>query len=117
MGNSKAQSLMADRAATSTLQPTTIPDARVEWASLHAGFVLIGVAMTMLGPVLPYFTQRWSLTTSQAGIFFSALYFASFLGTLMTSSLLPSFGFSRVIGAGHFCYALGLAFLGLGPLL
>ena len=106
---------MADHAATSTLQPTTIPDARVEWASLHAGFVLIGVAMTMLGPVLPYFTQRWSLTTSQAGIFFSALYFASFLGTLMTSSLLPRFGFSRVIGAGHLCYALGLAFVGLGP--
>jgi fucose permease len=71
--------------------------------------------MTMLGPVLPYFTHHWNLTDGQAGLFFSTQYFGSFLGTLVTSWLLPRLGFSKVISAGYFCFALGLACLGLGP--
>ena len=106
---------MANRAAAPTYESTRPIDARTEWASLHAGFVLIGISMTMLGPVLPYFTHRWSLTDSQAGLFFSALYFGSLLGTLLTSSLLPRFGFSKIISAGYFCFALGFALLGFGP--
>lgn len=69
----------------------------------------------MLGPVLPYFTRRWSLTDSHAGLFFSTSYFGSFLGTLLTSWLLPRLGYSKVISAGYLCFALGCAFLGLGP--
>lgn len=106
---------MANRAAASTLQSASLPDGRAEWASLHAGFVLIGISMTMLGPLLPYFTRHWSITESQVGRFFTALYFGSFLGTLLTSSLLPRFGFSKVIRAGYLCFALGLALLGIGP--
>ncbi len=106
---------MSNRAAPSTLPSTVPPDARTEWALLHAGFVLIGVSMTMLGPVLPYFTHRWSLTVGQAGLFFSTQYFGSFLGTLLTSTMLPRFGFSKVISAGYFCFALGFALLGTGP--
>jgi len=71
--------------------------------------------MTMLGPVLPYFIHRWNLTDGQAGLFFSTQYFGSFLGTVVTSWLLPRLGFSKVISAGYFCFALGLACLGLGP--
>jgi fucose permease len=96
-------------------QAAAPPDARVEWAYLHLGFVLIGISMTMLGPVLPYFTHRWNLTDEQAGLFFSTQYFGSFLGTLATSWLLPRLGFSKVISAGYLCFALGLACLGLGP--
>jgi len=106
---------MADRTSVSTLQVAALPDARSEWAFLHSGFVLIGISMTMLGPVLPYFTNRWTLTDGQAGLFFSTQYFGSFLGTLLTSSFLPRFGFSKVISLGYLCYALGFVFLGLGP--
>jgi len=115
MGHSDIASPMANPAATSPAQIVPLAGARSEWALLHSGFVLIGITMTMLGPVLPYFTHHWMLTDSQAGLFFSSSYFASFLGTLLTSSLLPRFGFSRVISAGYFCYALGLALLGIGP--
>jgi fucose permease len=104
---------MANPTAAS-LQSAPLADARTEWAFLHGGFVLIGVTMTMLGPVLPYFTHRWTLTDGQAGLFFSTSYFASFVGTLLTSSLLPRFGFSRVISAGYFCFALGMVLLGIG---
>ena len=106
---------MADHTPATPPQATAPPDARAEWAFLHTGFVLIGVSMTMLGPVLPYFTHRWNLTDGQAGLFFSTQYFGSFLGTVMTSWLLPRLGFSKVISAGYFCFALGLACLGLGP--
>ena len=106
---------MSNRASAPTLPSAAHPDARTEWGLLHAGFVLIGVSMTMLGPVLPYFTHRWSLTDGQAGLFFSTQYFGSFIGTLLTSALLPRFGFSKVISAGYLCFALGFALLGTGP--
>jgi len=106
---------MADHAAAASPRSVLVAKARTEWAFLHSGFVLIGVTMTMLGPVLPYFMHRWMVTDGQAGLFFSASYSASFVGTLLTSTLLPRFGFSRVISAGYFCYVLGVALLGVGP--
>ena len=106
---------MSNHTVAPPAQTAAVPDARLEWAYLHLGFVLIGVSMTMLGPVLPYFTHRWNLTEGQAGLFFFTQYFGSFLGTLATSWLLPQLGFSKVISAGYFCFALGLACLGLGP--
>jgi fucose permease len=106
---------MANYTPVAPSQSTAPGSSRVEWAFLHTGFVLIGICMTMLGPVLPYFTHRWSLNDSQAGLFFSTSYFGSFLGTLLTSWLLPRLGFSKVISAGYFCFALGCAFLGVGP--
>lgn len=90
-------------------------DPRVEWAFLHAGFVLIGISMTILGPVLPYFSKLWSLSDNQAGVFFFMQYFGSIVGTLLTSSMLPRFGFSRTIALGYLCYGLGFAFFGASP--
>ncbi|HXH66134.1 MAG TPA: MFS transporter [Candidatus Limnocylindrales bacterium] len=106
---------MSDKTLPPPAQASALPGARLEWAYLHTGFVLIGICMTMLGPVLPYFTHRWNLTDGQAGLFFSTQYFGSFLGTLATSWLLPRWGFSKVISVGYFCFALGVACLGLGP--
>jgi fucose permease len=106
---------MTDQTLSAPVEAAPVSPARLEWAYLHLGFVLIGVTMTMLGPVLPYFTHRWNLTDGQAGLFFSTQYFGSFLGTLATSWLLPRLGFSKVISAGYFCFVLGLACLGLGP--
>ena len=106
---------MSEQTLAVPAQSSAIPDARLEWAYLHLGFVLIGISMTMLGPVLPYFTRHWNLTDEQAGLFFSTQYFGSFLGTLVTSWLLPRMGFSKVISVGYLCFALGFACLGLGP--
>jgi len=115
VGHWKLVPQMSDHTLAQPAQASAVPAARLEWAFLHLGFVLIGISMTMLGPVLPYLTHRWNLTDSQAGLFFFTQYFGSFLGTLVTSWLLPRLGFSKVISAGYFCFALGLACLGLGP--
>jgi len=115
MGHSTLIPEMSEQTLAVPAPNSAIRDARLEWAYLHLGFVLIGVSMTMLGPVLPFFTHHWNLTDEQAGLFFSTQYFGSFLGTLVTSWLLPRMGFSKVISAGYLCFALGFACLGLGP--
>ena len=91
------------------------PDPSKEWLLLHASFVLIGVITTLLGPVLPFFARHWSLTDAQSGFFFTTQYFGSFLGVVLTSLIIPRFGFSRVCAAGFTAFLIGFAFLGLGP--
>jgi len=91
------------------------PDPRNEWLLLHFSFVLIGVITTLLGPILPFFARRWALSDAQSGFFFTTQYFGSFLGVLLTSVIIPRFGFSRVCAAGFTAFLIGFAFLGLGP--
>jgi len=88
---------------------------RNEWLLLHASFVVIGIITTMLGPILPSFIHRWSLTDAQAGFFFTTQYFGSFFGVMLTGVLLPRLGFSKAAAAGFVAFVLGYAFLGLGP--
>src|SRR5271167_2957841 len=100
-------------AASSTAPSST--SARKEWLLLHLSFILIGVITTLLGPILPSFSRHWSLTDAQAGFFFTAQYFGSTLGVILTSVFLPRFGFSKVSAAGFAAFFVGFAFLGLGP--
>ena len=93
------------------------PDPSKEWLLLHASFVLIGVITTLLGPVLPFFARHWSLTDAQSGFFFTTQYFGSFLGVVLTSVIIPRFGFSSVCAAGFTAFLIGFAFLGLVSLL
>jgi MFS transporter, FHS family, glucose/mannose:H+ symporter len=88
---------------------------RREWALLHLSFIVIGVITTLLGPILPSFSHRWSLTDAQAGFFFTSQYFFSTLGVILTSFFLPRFGFSKVSAAGFMSFFVGFSFLGLGP--
>jgi len=94
---------------------SSAPNANKEWALLHLSFILIGVITTLLGPILPSFSLRWSLTDAQAGFFFTTQYFFSTLGVVLTSVLLPRYGFSKVSAAGFVAFFLGFSFLGLGP--
>jgi len=88
---------------------------RSEWILLHAGFVAVGIITTLIGNVLPTFIHQWSLTDSQAGFLIAAQFTGSSLATLLTSVLLPRFGFARVLCAGFLAFSLGFSFLGLGP--
>jgi len=88
--------------------------ARSEWILLHLGFVVVGIITTLIGNELPAFIRQWSLSDSQAGFLIAAQFTGSSLGTLLTSMLLPRFGFARVHCAGFLSFAIGFAFLGLG---
>jgi fucose permease len=88
---------------------------RSEWILLHLGFIAVGIITTLIGNLLPSFIRHWSLRDSQAGFLIAAQFTGSTLGTLLTSVLLPRYGFARVLFAGFFAFALGFVFLGVGP--
>lgn len=78
---------------------------------LFAGFVLTGLEITVAGPMLPLFIQRWSLSDSQAGIFFT-LEFGCSLGGVWLSSLISHYLGSRTaLVLGYLLVGLGLATL------
>jgi len=78
---------------------------------LFAGFVLTGVEITVAGPILPLFIQRWSLTDARAGIFFT-LEFACSLGGVWLSSFISHYLGSRTsLVLGYLVIGAGLATL------
>lgn len=74
-----------------------------------AGFFLTGLEITLAGPLLPQFIQRWSLTDAQAGTFFTVQFSASLAGVWLASLLTHYFGARTSLIAGYFFMAFGLA--------
>jgi len=63
-------------------------------------FVVLGIVTTLLGPILPLLSVRWSIAITQAGSLFFWQFIASTLGTLVSGVVLAqrSFRFAVVIG-------------------
>ena len=79
----------------------------------HLGFVLTGVVNTLLGPILPIVSQRWSLTDAQAGRLFAAQFFGAMLGTFASGRLMAVLGVRRCAMLGLAMMAAGVAATGL----
>ena len=78
---------------------------------LFAGFVLSGIATTIVGPMLPIFIHRWSLDDGQAG-FFSAIQFLAALGGTLASSAIAAWrGYRPALVMGYALMGGGLACL------
>jgi FHS family glucose/mannose:H+ symporter-like MFS transporter len=108
-------SIEMDSATSSHFDFSSTPNPKLEWFLLHAGFVVIGVITTSLGPLLPMFSKQWGLSDAQAGSFFPAQYCVSLVGVIATSWLLPRFGFSKVLGVGFLFLTVGMGFVGVNP--
>jgi fucose permease len=78
---------------------------------LFAGFILSGIATVMVGPMLPVFIRRWSLDDSQAGLFSTVQFMASWLGTLASSAIASWRGYRPALVLGYALMGGGLAFL------
>jgi fucose permease len=74
---------------------------------LCAGFVVNGIVISFIGPILPIFMARWGLDDSRAGLFSLVQFSGSFVGVLVSSALISAKGFKPAI-------ILGIAMLGLG---
>jgi FHS family glucose/mannose:H+ symporter-like MFS transporter len=77
-------------------------------AALFLGFVITGGVATILGPALPIFIARWTLTDAQAGLFFTTQFTGSFLGVVL-SSLILTRGYRDALVIGFLLLAAGLA--------
>jgi len=75
---------------------------------LCCGFVLTGIAISILGPILPVFIARWALDDSKAGLFSSVAFGASLGGVTLSSLVTSRFGYRPSILAGYVMMSVGL---------
>jgi fucose permease len=71
------------------------------------GFVLNGIIISFIGPLIPVFMAKWNLDYGRAGRFLLVQFLASFVGVLISSALISAKGFKPAI-------VIGLALLGVG---
>src|SRR5229473_5378677 len=82
---------------------------------LFAGFVLSGIATTIVGPMLPIFIKRWSLDDGQAGLFSTIQFLAALGGTLASSAIAAWRGYKPALVLGYALMGGGLACLNATP--
>ena len=92
---------------TQTLAVTSPSSQSVIFYLLCAGFVVNGIVISLIGPILPMFMAKWGLNDSRAGLFSLVQFLCSFVGVLLSSPLISAKGFKPAI-------TIGLAFLGIG---
>jgi FHS family glucose/mannose:H+ symporter-like MFS transporter len=80
-------------------------------ALVHADFVIAGVVMTLLGPMLPVLSARWQINDAQAGYLFIAQYVTSMLGMMLSGILVERVGYRRTLTVGLVLMAVGMALL------
>ena len=73
----------------------------------HLVFAFIGIANTMLGPLLPLLAQRWHLGDRQAGALFLTQFVGGFTGAILSTRLAKYFSLHRIARAGLLLLAAG----------
>ncbi len=100
---------------TECLNPVSAQPARLRnlkgTALVHADFVLTGVVMTLLGPMLPMLSAQWSLNDAQAGYLFVAQFITSMFGMLLSGVLVQKMGYRKTLIVGLVLMAAGMAAL------
>jgi FHS family glucose/mannose:H+ symporter-like MFS transporter len=80
-------------------------------AVLFIGFILSGIATTIVGPMLPVFIRKWSLDDGQAGLFSSVQFLAALIGTGVSGAWMAWRGYRPSLVAGYALIGYGLATL------
>ena len=82
---------------------------------LHAGFVVAGMATTLLGPMMPLLMARWSLTDAAAGALFTAQFSGQTLSTIGSTWLTSRLGDRPTLALGMAMTSAGIAVMALVP--
>jgi fucose permease len=77
----------------------------------HIDFVITGVVMTFLGPMLPILSARWALNDAQSGNLFLAQYISSIGGMLGSGIFVRRLGYRLTLIIGATLMAVGTALL------
>jgi fucose permease len=72
-------------------------------------FALVGVATTMLGPMLPILAAQWKLTDRQLGALFVAQFCGGFAGAIASTALIRRTSTHFTVRAGLLLTAAGIA--------
>ena len=101
--------------ASSVSSPRAIPFVTDGTILLHADFLLLGIVMTFLGPMLPQLSARWSLTDAGAGSLIFAEFFSSMFGMLLSGLSVIRLGYRLTLIIGLLLMSCGIVFLAWGP--
>jgi len=82
---------------------------------LHLDFLLAGIVMTFLGPMLPGLSARWSLNDAQSGSLIFAEFFSSLFGMLLSAVSVQRIGYRKTLIIGLVLMIFGVALLAVGP--
>ena len=82
---------------------------------IHIDFLVTGVVMTFLGPMLPILSARWSLPDVRAGDLIFAEFFSSMFGMLLSGALVERVGYRLTLTLGLILMAVGMIMLASGP--
>jgi MFS transporter, FHS family, glucose/mannose:H+ symporter len=82
---------------------------------VHIDFLLTGIVMTFLGPMLPIFSVRWNLNDEQAGYLSFAQFFSSMFGMFLSGVLVARLGYRTTFIIGLATMASGMTLLASGP--
>lgn len=77
----------------------------------QAGFLLVGIANTLIGPILPILSSRWHLSDTQAGHLFTAQFAGAIAGSALSGLLVRKLGVTTVLAAGYGGLAIAIASL------
>ena len=92
--------------------PDSFPVPRGSYLTLYAGFIIAGVATTLMGPMLPLLIARWGLNDQHAGLFFTAQFSGSMAGVASLRWILRR-GYGATLVCGFILIAAGIAGLNL----
>jgi MFS transporter, FHS family, glucose/mannose:H+ symporter len=81
----------------------------------HIGFLFVGIANTLLGPVLPLLSERWKLNDTQGGYLFTAQFTGAIAGSALSGALMKKLGVMPVLAAGYGGLAVATATLAFSP--
>ena len=102
------------------MSSTATPPGTVRFATsgttlIHIDFLLIGIVMTFLGPMLPILATRWSLSDVRAGYLIFAQFFSSMFGMLASGLLVGRIGYRLTLISGLVFMSAGMITLAFGP--
>src|SRR6266542_6665492 len=84
---------------------------------IHLDFLLAGIVMTFLGPLLPILAARWGISDAIAGRLFLTQFISSMFGMLASAQLVQRQGYRQTFILGLAMMAAGTALLASGPFL
>jgi MFS transporter, FHS family, glucose/mannose:H+ symporter len=95
--------------------PTTLPITTRGTALLHLNFLLTGIVMTFLGPMLPILASRWAMSDAVSGRLYLTQFISSMFGMLSSAPVVRMRGYRFTFIIGLILMAGGMALLASGP--
>jgi MFS transporter, FHS family, glucose/mannose:H+ symporter len=81
-------------------------------ALVHANFLVTGIVMTFLGPMLPLLSARWGINDALAGRLFLVQFVSSMLGMFCSAPTVQRYGYRTTFILGLTLMATGMTVLG-----